>query len=513
MPTLRTIPSTAHPENIALAVCNGGVRLSYADLRSRCEAVRAVLARWCAPGRAVAVVLPNTLEFVVTYIASTWARCVAAPLNAAYTPDEFEFYMGDAGVAVVVVPRDGNANAEAAARKLGLRVVTAVADAAGNVALTPKTAEDAAIAEVAPTSEEPREEDMAMFLHTSGTTSKPKCVQLTHANLAASAANIASAYELGPQDRSLLVMPLFHVHGLIGVALATLSSGGMVALPSEGRFSASTFWQSAVEVAATWYSAVPTIHQILLARAEKEYPRANPPALRFIRSCSSALAPAVLERLEREFGAPVLEAYAMTEASHMMTTNPLPKHGAHKAGTVGRAAPGVQVTILAEHCAPVAVGVPGEVCVRGPGVTPGYRNRPEANVEAFEGGWLHTGDQGFLDAEGYLTLTGRLKEMINRGGEKVSPLEVDAALLSHPEVAEAVCFAAPDDKYGEEVNAAVVLRPGAAGRVDAAAVIAHCSARLAAFKVPKRVFFAETLPRTATGKIQRRHVATHFLHK
>src|SRR5687767_1936889 len=348
----------------------------------------------------------------------------------------------------------------------------------------------------------PRGEDVALFLHTSGTTSRPKGVPLTHANLMASIRNIAATYALTPEDTSLIVMPLFHVHGLIGATLSTLLTGGTVIVPPS--FSATKFWPVVAEHRATWYSAVPTIHQILLSRADADgAPRTG---LRFIRSCSAALAPAVFAQLEKRFGAPVLEAYGMTEASHQMSSNPLPAGGARKPGSVGRGT-GVEIVILDDKGNQLPKGQQGEVSIRGPNVMQGYRNNPEANASSFSGGYFRTGDQGVLDAEGYLTLTGRLKVLINRGGEKISPLEVDAVLLEHPAVAEAVSFAVPDPKYGEEVHGAVVLK----GDAKADDIVAFCRDRLADFKVPKKIHIADALPRTATGKIQRRHVAAHFL--
>jgi acyl-CoA synthetase (AMP-forming)/AMP-acid ligase II len=254
---------------------------------------------------------------------------------------------------------------------------------------------------------------------------------------------------------------------------------------------------------ATWYSAVPTIHQILLTRAEDDGAPAG--VLRFIRSCSSALAPVILERLESRFEAPVLEAYGMTEASHQMSSNPLPP-AERLAGTVG-AGTGVEITILDDQNQSLPQGTQGEVSIRGKNVTKGYHNNPTANSEAFTNSWFRTGDQGFLDENNYLTLTGRLKELINRGGEKISPLEVDAAMLAHPAVSEVVSFAAPDEKYGEIVHAAVILKSEAT-QED---IINFCRDRLADFKIPERIHFADDVPRTATGKIQRRHVAAHFL--
>jgi acyl-CoA synthetase (AMP-forming)/AMP-acid ligase II len=297
-------------------------------------------------------------------------------------------------------------------------------------------------------------------------------------------------------------MPLFHVHGLMGASLSTLNSGGSLVIPP--RFSASTFWDLQRDTSATWYSAVPTIHQILLMRADDD--NAPRESFRFIRSCSSALAPAVFERLEDRFGAPVLEAYGMTEASHQMSSSPMPP-GERIPGTVGKAT-GVQVAIMdmeAKGDLQKANGI-GEIVIKGDNVMHGYNNNPEANAEAFVDGWFRTGDQGFLSDAGYLTLTGRIKELINRGGEKISPLEIDGILLKHPAVSEAVCFAVPDEKYGEVVHAAVVLK----GDADQDSIRSHCSELMADFKVPDVVYIADELPRTATGKIQRRHMVAAF---
>ena len=346
----------------------------------------------------------------------------------------------------------------------------------------------------------PSPDDVALFLHTSGTTSRPKGVPLTHGNLAASIKNISDTYRLTPDDIAMVVMPLFHVHGLIGVSLSTLSTGGSLVVPP--RFSASRFWDEQKESGATWYSAVPTIHQILLARADED--GALHSSFRLIRSCSSALAPVVFEQLEARFGAPVLEAYGMTEASHQMSSNLLPP-GDRMPGTVGKGT-GVDIGIMDDDGNLVSTGGLAEVVIRGANVTHGYHNNPDANAEAFTNGWFRTGDQGFLDADGTLTLTGRLKELINRGGEKISPLEVDAALLGHPAVAEAVCFGVPHTMYGEAVQAAVVV----SADTDEDAIRAYCGEHLAGFKVPDRVYIIDTMPRTATGKIQRRHIAAMF---
>jgi acyl-CoA synthetase (AMP-forming)/AMP-acid ligase II len=298
-------------------------------------------------------------------------------------------------------------------------------------------------------------------------------------------------------------MPLFHVHGLVASTLATLASGGTVVVP--GKFSPLSFWRIARDHGATWYSAVPTIHQLLLARVEAGAPKpAGAEKLRFIRSCSASLPPQVMHDLEAAFGAPVLEAYGMTEAAHQMASNPLPP-GDRKPGSVG---PGTRVGISIRDATGVALatGERGEICIHGPNVVTGYENNPEANATAFFGEWFRTGDQGYLDEQGYLTLSGRLKEMINRGGEKISPREIDEVLMTHPAVSEAVCFGVPHKMWGEEVAAAVTLK----GTATEAEILAFCKEQLAEFKRPKQIHITDAIPRTATGKIQRRVVAQAF---
>lgn len=442
--------------------------ITYATLRDQIECTAGSFRR----GEPVAIVLGNSLEFLVTFFAVTRTGGIAAPLNPGYSEDEFQFYMQDLGCRQLIAAPDIVA-ARSAAQRLGIPIQEPL-----------RTARRRTVAEP------PRPDDVALLLHTSGTTSRPKAVPLTHGNLMASVKNITATYALTPDDVTLLVMPLFHVHGLIGVALSTLHSGGTLIVPS--KFSASQFWPTQRESHATWYSAVPTIHQVLLRRADED--DAPCQSFRFIRSSSAALAPAMQRQLEERFGAPVLQAYGMTEASHQIASNPLPP-GEGAAGSVGHGT-GVEITI----------GDAGEVLIRGPNVTAGYLRNPEANAAAFVDGWFRTGDQGIRDERGRLRLTGRLKELINCGGEKISPLEVDAVLLHHPAVAEAVCFGAPDAKYGEVVHAAVVLK----ATCDAETLRAFCREHLAEFKVPVRIHITDHVPRTATGKVQRRHVAAHF---
>jgi acyl-CoA synthetase (AMP-forming)/AMP-acid ligase II len=496
--TLMDLFSRAESGHAAVLLPDDAAVTTYHDLANQVEGLAGTLrASGLQPGDPVAIVLPNGLEYLATFLAVTRARLVAAPLNPAYKAEEFRFYLEDSGARAVLGPVDAHPIHQVA-RELNLPLWFASRDKAGRVQFT--GAGLAAGSKAAP--DQPRPDDTALFLHTSGTTSRPKGVPLMHANLMASVRNIAGHYQLSSADTGLLVMPLFHVHGLIGATLSTFYAGGSLVVPP--RFSAGLFWPTAKAHRVTWYSAVPTIHQVLVSRADADgAPKES--GFRFIRSCSSALAPATLAQLESRFNAPVLEAYAMTEASHQMTSNPLPPDE-HKPGSVGRGT-NVDVAIMDEAGTLLPAGTPGEVVVRGPNVTRGYHNNPEANQAAFTNGWFRTGDRGVMDKDGYVTLIGRIKELINRGGEKISPLEVDAALLTHPAVAEAACFAAPDAKYGEEVHAAVVLK----GAATAEELQTHCGSRLADFKVPKVIHLVKELPKGPTGKVQRRFMAGALL--
>jgi acyl-CoA synthetase (AMP-forming)/AMP-acid ligase II len=426
--------------------------------------------------------------FIAAAVAGT-----AAPLNPAYRLEEFRFYLEDTDARALIVPASGAEEARRAASAETI-LIEASLDESGYVTLR-------AVSNVRPGRDaaEPAADETALVLHTSGTTSRPKRVPLSHANIAASVRNIADTYSLNEDDVSYCVMPLFHVHGLIASTLSTLFAGGkVVTVP---RFSPLSFWSSVREHGVTWYSAVPTIHQLLLARTKPGSRPAGAEQLRFIRSCSASLSPQMMAELEERFGVQVLEAYGMTEAAHQMASNPL-SPAMRKAGSVGRAT-GIDIAILGASGEFQPAGSRGEVSIKGPNVTAGYENNDEANRASFTNGWFRTGDEGFLDEDGYLVLTGRIKELINRGGEKIAPREIDEALLSHPAVAEAVTFGVPDRVYGETVAAAVVL-DGEATVVD---LISHCKELIADFKVPAKIFIVDTIPRTATGKVQRRNVA------
>jgi oxalate---CoA ligase len=483
----------ADPKSAAPAVITESppVVLTYRALAEQIERLAEQMrSAGLRPGDCVVMVLPNGLEFLVLFLALAQARLIAAPLNPAYKTDELRMFFEDIQPRAIIVANSNPLVIEAAAG-LGLTIWQSYVESSGAVGLKGVPQLSRRI------SGNPGGDDFALLLHTSGTTSRPKGVPLTHTNVLRSALNIASHYALTSADRSMVVMPLFHGHGLIGAALATLASGGAVIVPP--RFSASQFWGLFRKHGATWYSAVPTIHEVLLERADRD--RAPDRGARFIRSCSAALAPAVLANLENRFGAPVLEAYGLTEAAHQIASNPLPPRP-HKPGTVGFGT-GVELAIIDKTGRHLPANRPGEVVVRGPDVMRGYRNDPEGTAAAFVDGWLRTEDAGVLDDDGYLTLTGRIKEMINRGGEKISPTEIDNVLLAHPAVAEAAAFGVPDLKYGEEVEAAVVLK----GDADPERLRTFCRERLADFKVPKVIRIVSGLLKNAMGKVVRHALA------
>jgi acyl-CoA synthetase (AMP-forming)/AMP-acid ligase II len=491
---LGAVLAGGRPGDDALVTPEDGERTTYAALAARVETTaRRLAALGVERGARVAVALPNGPENVVLVLAVTSIGAAAAPLNPAYTRDEFAFYLEDIDPRLLVLPAGRVQPAREAAGP-----ATAVVDVVPRAGAAPELVVAGRPAGAEATFTTATGDDIAIVLHTSGTTSRPKQVPLLHRNLCASVDTIGAHYALGRDDVSLCVMPLFHVHGLVASVLSALQAGGTVVVPR--RFTPNQFWPHARDLGVTWMSAGPTLHHMILERSEGGSAAHR---LRFVRSCSSALSPELMRRAEGVYGVPVLEAYGMTEASHQMASNPLPP-APRRPGSVGLAT-GTEIALVDRRLRPVPDGTPGEVVVRGPSITPGYLANPEANAEAFFDGWFRTGDLGVVEG-GYLRLEGRLKEMILRGGENISPAEIEQVLQRHPAVGDAVCFGVADDKYGERVAAAVTL----VGAADQAALIAHCREHLAAFKVPEAIHVLAEIPRTATGKVQRRRVAEHL---
>ncbi|MGA2113395.1 MAG: AMP-binding protein [Bryobacteraceae bacterium] len=480
----------APDDAVAVILPEDDLTMTYGDLRE--EVVRLavhLLGEGIAPRSRIATIGYNGSDTLISFFAAAIVGAVA-PLNPDWTADELLYYASDWQVATVL-------------------------DSTGNVCKGPKTSQRtidirsfrqrlrrvkgrASLKQCY----RPAPDDVALMLHTSGSTGRPKRVALLHSQLSRSAWNIRQAYSLESNDVTICVMPMFHVHGLMASVLATFISGGCVVLPT--RFNPLSFWRLVRKYRVTWFSAVPTIHRVLLLRADTGKVECGE-HLRFIRSCSAPLTKSFAIEMERVFGVPVVEAYGMTECAHQICTNLLAP-GMRKAGTVGVAS-GVRVSIMDASGRRLPPGDRGEVIVSGPSVITQYDGGLEADTKSFVDGWFRTGDEGCIDEDGFLTLTGRIKEMINRGGEKISPSEIDAILLSHTTISEAVTFAVPHPIWGEEVAAAVVV----SSSVTEAEIITYCAQNIAEFKCPKKVFIVDSIPRTATGKVQRRVVAAAIL--
>lgn len=486
------------PAGVALAA-PGRPPLTYARLHHLVQEVHTVL-RGSRLGRTdrVAVVIPNGPEMATAFLAVA-ASATCAPLNPGYRDNEFDYCLADLGIKALVVQPGTASPAIAAARRHRIAVFhLEPAAEAGVFELSSdcprSTARDGFS----------RPGDTALVLHTSGTTSRPKVVPLTHANICTSAGNIATTLTLTPTDRCLNVMPLHHIHGLVGATLSTLVAGGSIVCPPD--FQPARFFSWLRAFRPSWYTAVPTIHQAILSLAPEYAEIIARCPLRFIRSCSAPLPITVMEELERVFRVPVLEAYGMTEASHQIASNPLPP-GPRKPGSVG-VPTGSEVAIMDDEGCCLPAETTGEIAVRGPNVTVGYEHYQPVDPSVHANGWLRTGDEGYLDADGYLFINGRLKEIINRGGEKISPRQVEEVLLAHPAVSQAVAFGIPHRRLGEDVVAAVVLQQR--GAVDERDIRRFAAARLADFRVPSRILIVEEIPKSPTGKVQRALLAKQF---
>ena len=485
---LLSLNATSYGDRPAI-VSESGVVLTHRGLLEQIEYALPVLNRF-GIGRndRVAIVLPQSSELAVAFL--TVAACsTAAPLNHNYKRNDFLFYLEDLQAKALVVLEGDDTPARLAANMSNVPLIE----------LRPSVNRDGSFEMIGDTGKISVESgfaesnDVGLTLHTSGTTSRPKMVPLSQANLCISAANIIHTIGLGPDYRCLNVMPLFHIHGLVACVLASLGAGGNTVCTN--AFSAPRFLEWLEKFEPSWYSAVPTMHQAVLG--EVNVPVNS--SLRFIRSSSAALPPPVMKSLEEIFGVPVIESYGMTEATHQMASNPLPP-GKRKPGSVGIAA-GPEICILDEENRILSQGETGEISIRGLNVTRGYKNNETANASAFTNGWFRTGDQGYLDSEGYLFLTCRFKEMINRGGENIAPREIDEALLTHAEIKQAVGFAVPHSSLGEDVAAAVILETGST--LDESAIREYAMTQLPDFKVPSRVVILDDIPKGPTGKLQR----------
>jgi acyl-CoA synthetase (AMP-forming)/AMP-acid ligase II len=492
----------------ALVVTADRTTLSYRALAAMVDDVAARLRDMgLHPADPVGLVCPDNAEFVVGLLGAARAGLVVAPMDPALPESEMSARLEEMGAQAVLVSPP--AVGAAPVPRVNVPAWTLRVDVfrAGTATAT-LDAGARAVRHVRGADREISDQD-ALVLFTAGTTDRAKMVPLTHVNVAASVQGICESYELGPGDATVAVMPLFHGHGLFAVLLASLASGGCVLLPERGRFSAHTFWDDVRDAAATWFTAVPTIYEILLNRSAREFPGIGVAPLRFVRSCSAPLNAATARAIERTLGVPLLSAYGMTETAHQTASEPLPQHGPLKHGSVGRAT-GVDLRVLDQNGQPVPAGTEGEVWVHGPTVAQGYLCAPAETARSFVDGWFRSGDLGSLDEDGYLFLTGRIKNIINRGGEKIAPEHVEDVLDGCPGVAEAAVFAIPDATYGERVGAAVVLWQGET--IGAEQVLEYCRDRLSAFELPDRLEVVAALPHTPKGALDRRAVDAQYAH-
>ncbi len=493
---VRNIFENVNDENIALT-SEISTKLSYKDLKLFINKISKQLAgNGLSNKDRAAIVLPNGPYMASSFLAIS-SYMSAAPLNPSYKSEEYEFYLKDLNPKIVLVEKNSENPVVDVAKKLKIELCE----------INPEKDGPSGIFNIYEKESEyslPDENDEALVLHTSGTTSRPKIVPLTNKNIFSSAENISKSLNLSKNDHCLNIMPLFHIHGLIAILASSMKAGASVC--ASNGFNAIKFLDMAKSEKITWYSGVPTMHQAILLRARRNLEVAKLLKLRLIRSSSASLPPVVFNDLNDVFSCPVIEAYGMTEATHQMTSNPLPPKQ-QKAGFVGLPA-GPEVCIMNENGEVLNQGDEGEVCIKGENVTLGYDNNEEANKTSFTNGWFRTGDQGYFDNEGYLKISGRLKEIINKGGEKISPLEVDNVLMDHPLIDQAVCFGYEDKMLGENIASAIIIKNGETCSEND--VLKYAQEKLAKFKIPKKIFFVEEIPKGATGKLQRNVLAKKF---
>ena len=472
-------------------------KLSYGEFKIFNEKIsRQLAATNIINSDRAAIVLPNGPLMASSFL-SISSYMSAAPLNPSYKQEEFEFYLDDLKPKFLLVEPNSKSLAVIAAKNLNIPVFEMkISDnqPLGTFELFDKETNY----------KNPNDYDEALVLHTSGTTSRPKIVPLSNLNIFTSAVNISKSLKLTADDHCLNIMPLFHIHGLIAVLSASAKVGASVC--ASNGFNALKFLDLAETQNITWYSGVPTMHQAILLRAQKNSDKAKKLNLRFIRSSSASLPPAIFEQLNDIFQTPVIEAYGMTEATHQMTSNPLPP-AIQKPGLVGMPA-GPEICIMNDKNEKLPQGEIGEICIKGDNVTNGYENNPEANKQSFVNDWFRTGDEGFFDEDGYLKISGRLKEIINKGGEKISPLEVDNILMDFPPIDQALCFGYKDKMLGEDIAAAIKLKENKSCTEDD--IKSYANEKLAKFKIPKKIFIVEDIPKGATGKLQRIGLAKKF---
>ena len=476
------LESRAKESGDAIVFPETGEALAWAEIRDRANGLAAALrGRGAEKGESVAIVMPNCREGVIAAFAAFCGGFRATMINLAAGRDAIAYALEHSEARFAFVHDSQTGLFEEAAPAGVSRIDTG------------ESAQGEAPCDLGP-------DDAALLMYTSGTTGKPKGVIHSHSSLLAGGWTTAVAHELGPGDRGFCVLPIYHINGLCVTVMGTLVSGGTLAM--SGRFSATRFWSDADATGATWFSVVPTIISHLL-HSDAEPSQECRERIRFGRSASSALAVETQSAFEARFGIPIVETMGLTETAAQILSNPLPP-GIRKIGSPGVAF-GCEVEIHDEQGAEAPRGEEGEIVVRGPNVMREYLKNPEATAATFRDGWLLTGDLGRMDTDGYVTVTGRLKELIVKGGENIAPREIDEALYAHPDVVEAAAFARPCKTYGERVEAAVALADGS--RATPEDILALCVEKVGKFKSPDCVHVMAELPKGPSGKIQRLRLA------
>ena len=488
------------PDATFLIAPEAGTELSFGELRRLAgEVQRRLSAMGIAKGEKVALMMDNGRWTATLFLAVMYSGRVVVPLNAVSGDAQLQYVLDHSDSRTLFVSGAHRERMERILRAIPRPVVPVAADEDGGPDWPPGEAGPDERVEIAA-------DDEALLIYTSGTTGVPKGAVLTHRNVVAGGHNTVEAHALSPEDRALCVLPLYHINGEIVTAIAPLVSGGSIVMPH--RFSVSSFWELIAQYRCTWFSVVPTIISYLLDKADTTARSVKGQAgfaqVRFGRSASSALAPATHRGFEEAFGIPIVETMGLTETAAQILSNPLPPLPS-KYGSPGIPY-GNEVVILTADGRRGEPGEVGELLVRGDNVMKEYYKNPEATRKALEpDGWLHTGDLGYRDEDGFFFITGRLKELIIKGGENVAPREVDDVLYQHPAVREAATFGVDDDRYGQEIMACVVLKEDV--RCDGEQIRAFCTEKLGKFKTPKQVMVVEWLPKGPSGKIQRLKIA------
>lgn len=470
---------------------NDGLELEYEDIVVTIEEFGKQLSSIDMENNKIcALVLPNGVDMAISFLALA-NYVTVSPLNPNYTKDEFLFFLKDLDCAFIITDNNASNSLLEAAKQLKIKLFYL-----NNYSPKNRLSIKSLLTPSKCLLDQNKADDICLILHTSGTTSRPKQVQLSSVNIISSALNIARVLQLEKKDKGLNIMPLFHIHGLIASLLSSMVTGSSVVCTS--GFNALTFYGNIKSFKPTWITAVPTMYQAILSRASRNKEIIQASSLRLLRSSSAAMPVATIEALENAFQCPVIEAYGMTEASHQMASNFLDIN--RKPGSVGKSA-GPEIALFRDNKLTTVANSVGEIVIRGSNVTKGYKNNDKANKENFFDGWFKTGDLGKFDEDGFLFISGRIKEIINKGGEKISPQEVDEALMRHEAVFQAVCFSVKHEKLGEDIAAAVVLKDGST--VDEKDLKTHLSKSITAFKIPRQILILDEIPKGNTGKIQR----------